>query len=89
MDATLLAYNGRGLLLAGWLRLRGVHLKVTLQSGEAAIVEVPEGRSLKDDLEDLLGHKGRFEGNWVEVKTQGKLSRHVRYDQIVEVVAKL
>jgi hypothetical protein len=65
-----------------------VQLKVKLVSREEVIVEVAEGESVKDARDDLLHHRGRFAGDWIEVRSErNRLSRHIRYDQIVDVTA--
>jgi len=69
------------------------HLKLKLLPNlHEVLVDIAEGRSPDDDLQDLLNRSGRFDSDWVEVKaaTGGDVvSRYVRYDQIVEVSAHL
>jgi hypothetical protein len=52
------------------------------------IIRSREDESVKDVRDDLLRHRGRFAGDWIEVRSErNRLSRHIRYDQIVDVTA--
>jgi hypothetical protein len=65
-----------------------VQLKVKLVSREEVIVDVAGDESVEDVRDDLLHHRGRFAGDWIEVRSErNRLSRHIRYDQIVDVTA--
>ncbi len=65
-----------------------MQLKVKLVSREEVIIDVAEDESVTDVRDDLLHHRGRFVGDWIEVRSErNRLSRHIRYDQIVDVTA--
>jgi len=50
------------------------------------LIELREGESLEQALDDFMSRKGRFAGEWVPIGASG---RYVRYDQIVQVEGKL
>jgi hypothetical protein len=69
--------------------MAGPHLRITvLPDRHGEIVEVPEGRSLDQELRDFMDREGRFAQDWVPIKA-GPITRFLRYDQIVQVEARL
>ena len=61
-----------------------MHLEVTLKSGRVARVQVPEGSSLNDLLNDFMNQGGSFESDWISVGTDAE-PELVRYTEIVSV----
>lgn len=65
-----------------------MHFRVTLlPDRHVELIELREGESLDQALEDFMSRKGRFAGEWVPIGA-GTLTRYVRYDQIVQVEGK-
>lgn len=64
-----------------------VHFRITLlPDRHVELIELREGESLEQALDDFMSRKGRFAGEWVPIGASG---RYVRYDQIVQVEGKL
>ncbi len=63
-----------------------VHFRVTLlPDRHVELIELREGESLEQALDDFMSRKGRFAGEWVPI---GAGSRYVRYDQIAQIEGK-
>jgi hypothetical protein len=60
-----------------------------LPDGATEIVAVPDGLSMDEALEQIMGNIGHFSGDWVHLrKAHGAAARYVRYDQIIRVEGK-
>ena len=59
-----------------------MHLEFTLKNGEHERLEIPEGKSLKNELAAFLA--GNYANGWVPV---GRGDWFVRYEEIVAVRA--
>lgn len=67
----------------------GPHLRLTLlPDRHTELIEVMDGHSLDQELQDFMDRTGRFSGEWIPVKA-GPITRFVRHDQVVQVEAKL
>jgi uncharacterized protein YheU (UPF0270 family) len=64
------------------------HLRVmVLPDRKTEFIDLAEGETLENVLEEFLSRTGRFTGEWVSIRGGANDVRYVRYDQIVLVEA--
>ena len=64
------------------------HLRVmVLPDRKTEFIDLDADESLERVLQDFLHRAGRFEGEWIPIRSGASDMRFVRYDQIVLVEA--